>query len=174
MVALEPLLAAFSELKWHIKANSCLNTKAMQVAASEKDGEALFMVAESPWMDGLTEAYAHQQQAAVNHVSIHTRTLDSLAAELGLKRIDLVKIDVERAESKVLLGARDMICRFQPCFVIDLHTPEQDVAVAQLLTAERYYLARLVADLRFSALMCGWPNPDGVWGTIIASARGKA
>lgn len=172
VVALEPLLAAFSELEWHIKANGCHNTRAIQVAASDKDGKAFFTVAESPWMGGLTEAYAHQQQAVVNQIAVPTRTLDSLVAERGLKRIDLVKIDVEGAESKVLLGGRDLIRRFQPCFVIDLHTPEQDVGIAQLLTAEGYRLTRLSGPpiLRTDV---GWPNRDGVWGTIIASTAGK-
>ena len=41
-------------------------------------------------------------------------TIDKIAAELKLPRVDFIKMDVEGAETKALLGARDTIARFHP------------------------------------------------------------
>jgi Methyltransferase FkbM domain len=97
-----------------------------------------------------------------------TRTLDSVIEELGIAHMKIVKIDVEGAEGKVLSGAKRVVERYSPFFIIDLHTPEQDVFVAHLLTSWGYTLSRLSgpAILRTDT---GWRDPVGVWGTIVAA-----
>jgi len=89
---------------------------------------------------------------------------------MGVKRLNLVKIDVKGAEGKVLLGAQKTIEVCKPYFVIDLHTPEQDIFVAQLLISQGYKLSRLSGP----PILCiesGWPDPAGVWGAILAVPR---
>ena len=46
------------------------------------------------------------------------RSLDLLAAEHRLDRIDLIKIDVEGGERQVLDGARATLTRFRPVLVL--------------------------------------------------------
>jgi len=58
--------------------------------------------------------------------------------------------------------------RYHPYFVIDLHTPEQDVSVASLLTPAGYRLSRLSGP-PIQRTDTGWPDPDGVWGSILAT-----
>lgn len=41
--------------------------------------------------------------------TVYTNTLDSLATELGIARIDLLKIDIEGAELAALKGARELL-----------------------------------------------------------------
>ena len=48
-------------------------------------------------------------------------TLDDLAAEYRLSRLDWVKIDVEGAELAVLQGGRETLARFRPALVIEAH-----------------------------------------------------
>jgi FkbM family methyltransferase len=48
-------------------------------------------------------------------------TLDELAAEYGLTRLDWVKIDVEGAELGVLTGGAGTIARFRPVLLIEGH-----------------------------------------------------
>jgi len=57
------------------------------------------------------------------HAPVDARfsTLDELAAEYGLTRLDWVKIDVEGAELGVLSGGRKALSRFRPTLVIEMH-----------------------------------------------------
>lgn len=48
-------------------------------------------------------------------------TMDAFIQDRMLSRVDLVKIDVEGAELRVLAGANDTIDRFRPIMLIDLH-----------------------------------------------------
>ena len=97
-----------------------------------------------------------------------TRKLDALVAEWKPDRINLIKIDVEGGEGKVLSGAMSVIDNFRPHFIIDLHNPTQDMLVAQLLASKDYRLSRLSGPpiLRTDV---GRPHKDGVWGTIMAT-----
>jgi len=89
-------------------------------------------------------------------------------AKVEIKRLRLIKIDVEGAGGKVLSGAQKTIKDFKPYFVIDLHTPEQDIFVGQLLTSAGYKLSRLARPPILHTDR-GWPDPTGVWGSILAS-----
>jgi FkbM family methyltransferase len=47
--------------------------------------------------------------------------LDHLVGELGLRRVDQVKIDVEGAELEVLEGGREMLREFRPRLFVECH-----------------------------------------------------
>ena len=100
-------------------------------------------------------------------MTVQVQTLDQLAADLPLPALSFVKVDVEGAESKVLLGARDTLEKLRPRLIVELHNPEQDVAVARILRELQYQLTRLDGS-EIRKPDCGWPDRDGVWGTIIA------
>ena len=52
--------------------------------------------------------------------NVEAKSLDDVVNELGLKRIDWVKIDVQGAELHVLRGFRNSITRFKPRIVIEI------------------------------------------------------
>jgi hypothetical protein len=96
-----------------------------------------------------------------------TKTLDTLLEELACLHPALIKIDVEGAEERVLHGAERVVAASRPVFVIDLHNPEQDLAVARWLTERGYRLERLSGP-PIERSDRGWPEPTGVWGAIVA------
>jgi hypothetical protein len=49
--------------------------------------------------------------------------LDALAAELGLDRMDCIKIDVEGAEERVIAGARESLGRWRPTIIFEANCP---------------------------------------------------
>jgi hypothetical protein len=57
----------------------------------------------------------------VETVEIPCRMLDDIVAERDLKQIDLIKIDVEGFERKVLLGRRATLMRYRPKLIIEWH-----------------------------------------------------
>jgi FkbM family methyltransferase len=57
----------------------------------------------------------------VETVEIPCRMLDDIVAERDLKQIDLIKIDVEGFERKVLLGGRATLMHYRPKLIIEWH-----------------------------------------------------
>lgn len=79
-------------------------------------------------------------------------------------------MDIEGAEGATLDGARGLLGQFKPAVLFDLHTPEQDQLVGNLL-ADFWYTAYRTESMRpIGNLRQGWPEPDGIWGQVIAFA----
>jgi FkbM family methyltransferase len=57
-------------------------------------------------------------------------TIDKLTIELGLERVDFVKMDIEGAEVKALIGAQGMIAKHHPLMALSAyHNPTDPVEV---------------------------------------------
>ncbi len=168
VLAFECFPPAFEELQWHCKANGCENVEILQIAICDLDGEGNFSVGQSAYTGRLSNEDPHPGKIQVRTLSVTTRSLDSIVKESTVNNLKLVKMDVEGGETRVLKGATEIIVRYKPYFVIELHTPEQDVSVAKILTSRGYRLERLSGPpiLRTDV---GWPEKFGVWGHILAS-----
>jgi FkbM family methyltransferase len=71
-------------------------------------------------------------------VQVPLTTIDKLVAELGLARVDFIKMDIEGAESNALTGARDTISRFKPRMAITAeHKPGDEVDIPRAVRAIR-------------------------------------
>ena len=68
---------------------------------------------------------------------MQTRTLDAMLAERGIDHVDIIKIDVEGAEDRVLAGGTKTFSGKNPMTVLlDLHPPRIDpVAICRQLEA---------------------------------------
>jgi len=53
-------------------------------------------------------------------IDVQVETLDSLVERLGLRRLDLVKADVEGAEARLLAGGSQTLDRFRPHLLLEL------------------------------------------------------
>lgn len=167
VIAIEPFPPAFAELQWHIQANDRTNVITLPMAVSDYCGESFFIPGQTASSGSLPSTYSTLPNKE-DAVMVKVRRLDTLVLEeLDIKHLRLVKVDVEGNEGKVMLGAQQIIRCFRPYWVIDLHTPEQDVLVAQWLTNYGYQIKRLNGPpiLRTDI---GWPHPEGVWGSILA------
>lgn len=75
-------------------------------------------------------------------------TLDIVVTDHDLVRLDLLKVDVEGGEARVLTGGRETIERFRPAIIIELHDPylQRDgtsVAAIHTWLAQRGYVAHV-------------------------------
>jgi len=71
-----------------------------------------------------------------NKVAVPLTTIDILAVELGLPRVDFVKMDIEGAEKDALRGAAETIRRYHPRMAIaSEHLPDDTTAIPQTVNA---------------------------------------
>jgi len=71
-------------------------------------------------------------------IEVPLTRIDTLVAELGLSRVDFVKMDLEGAEQEALQGARDTLARFKPRLAISAyHKGDDPQRIPALVTAGR-------------------------------------
>lgn len=115
----EPNPVSYRRLCANLDMNSFRNVAAHQLAVSDTAGEATLFV---PDHDNLGEATLQAGSGDGRQVKVGCVTIDQWAqsADLGPQaRIDLMKIDVQGLEGKVLKGAQEVLARFRPTIVCE-------------------------------------------------------
>jgi len=107
VVAFEPGPATAERLRENAALNNFSNLTVVQAAVSDVSGTSCFQLAQDCEGSSLYSV----GEDTVGSVNARVTTLDSLADELGLDRVDLVKIDAEGAEVAVIRGARHLLSR---------------------------------------------------------------
>ena len=171
--AFEPFPEAFRELEGNIGLNSFTHVRCWPVAVGDVNGELSFYKGDSSSTGHLLKS-SSDHNAKGRELIVQSCRLDDIPEIAQLNRLDLIKIDVEGAESRVLDGAKETLNRFRPVLIIELHAPEQDVAVSEFCLAHGYEIRRLSAGPPIERFDVGWPTPNGVWGTIIAIPEAKS
>jgi FkbM family methyltransferase len=124
VIAVEPTAWAFAKLQRNISLNPELapRIKSRQTFLTENGSQSLPveicsswpMDAESNSSDARSEGRAHSTAGA------KATTLDALVHSLDLPRVDLIKIDVDGNELKVLEGGSSTIRKFHPALIVEL------------------------------------------------------
>ncbi|MBK9168757.1 MAG: FkbM family methyltransferase [Bryobacterales bacterium] len=66
--------------------------------------------------------------------TVSLTTIDALAAELDLSRVDFIKLDIEGAEQKALAGARETIARYRPRLAVSAyHQPDDPQRIPEIV-----------------------------------------
>jgi FkbM family methyltransferase len=115
VVCLEPDPRVVEVLQRNATSNGFENLTVVQSAASNSCGEVSFACAPASSWSGI------YYERPTKRISVRAVTLDSLCRELGLSRVDFVKIDIEGAEMVALEGMSDMLGRQRPQVLVELH-----------------------------------------------------
>jgi propanediol dehydratase large subunit len=87
--------------------------------------------------------------------TIQLTTIDAVVRELGLQRLDVVKMDVEGAEVRALRGARETLNRFRPRLAVATeHTSD-------FIQNNRDVIATVNAIAPFYRYRCGYCSLEG-------------
>ncbi len=171
--AFEPFADNQAYFKEVVRINQLQHIHLHPFAVGEKDGTAYFEQGHSNFTGKVS-----QQKAGVK---IDIIQLDSWINKNGIIP-DFLKIDVEGHESQVLKGAAELLRRQTAIFLIELHSPEQDAEVAQLLDDSGYEFYRVNPNAKGNTALlikivnkkATWPDTSGVWGNILALPKAKA
>lgn len=160
--AFEPNPEIFSELKVNCSLNSNLNVQCENVALGAA-GAMVSMVQMEERNPG-TMTIAHEvdgQRASVCNVTVST--LDDYLSAIGLKNIDLIKIDVEGYETFVLYGAVNIINECHPVLIVEICDAHQKVhgKSARSLFEQICSLGYRVHDVHSGVEILSGSNLDG-------------
>lgn len=130
--AFEPTPLTFRYLQMTIAINEVSDrVSANNVAISEKTETCLFNVSEFD-IDASNSLMNTQGLRRTRAISVQTISIDEFITNNQVKKVDFIKIDVEGAELKVLLGARATISMHKPAIQLALHPQFLPDATASL------------------------------------------
>ncbi|MEY2399658.1 MAG: hypothetical protein QOJ00_2832 [Actinomycetota bacterium] len=133
VLCIEPEPENVAWIRKSVERNRYRCVEVLAVALAERDGEdTLFLGPKSGW-----HTLVEDPSLVVGRLTVPTRTLDGVLAERGLDHVDVLKIDVEGAEDRVLAGGVATFSGVNPMTVfLDLHPKRVDtLAVCNQLEA---------------------------------------
>ena len=149
VLAIEPAPRSAAALEMTLAVNALRHAEVIRCAVGDHEGRAGFAVPVVTSVETDTgTARIGSAVAGQEGLCVPLRTLDSLMIERGLDRLDLVKIDVEGYERKVLDGAEAALDRFRPVLVIETgHETEGDrAAIHHRLDGLGYRMLGILLD----------------------------
>jgi FkbM family methyltransferase len=122
--AFEPQPDTFALLNHNIDANEFTNVHLNRCALGETSSNVQLYVARP---DNIGQSsFRRPQNYSGTALTVPCRRLDDYVEERGIRRIDVIKIDVEGAELSVLRGARNILSRAaRPHLIIEFWEPFQ-------------------------------------------------
>ena len=141
VIAIEPSKKNYAFLVANIALNGYRNILTGNWAASDEKGEALLFLDGVGWRSSLFQdkgAWPWKPRATER---TKMDTLDSLMDSCRVQKLDILKIDVEGAEFRVLKGGATLINRFRPRIVLEWHPWAEPIhRVSEFLTSFHYHV----------------------------------
>jgi FkbM family methyltransferase len=159
--AFEPHPQLFSCLKEQIDLNAFRTVVPVCEAVCESCGRAWFEQTDQ-------RSSGHLSDYAEGRLKVETTTLDDFVFGRRGAPPEFIKIDIEGAESRALRGALNTLRQHHPALVIELHNPAEDRAVGDILARLHYRAFRVHDGSRVEDMQSGWPDLNGMWGTVLA------
>ena len=126
VIAVEPLAENVAYLKRHLDLNGVCNVEVWPAAVADKEGDEPFAAARD----------RSQGKLGGEGPMVRTVTLDRLCEICGPPA--LIKVDVEGAEYRVLLGAQKCLAAHRPIIFMSTHSISLHRACVTLLTNSGY------------------------------------
>ena len=141
VIAIEPHPYNFKMLEKNIKLNKLNNVILKELACSNSKDISDFYLDEV----GLKGGGGHSLVKIIgkNKISVKTDTLDNILRELKIKKIDLVKIDVEGGEINVLKGAVKILKNSHPKIIFEVWDKSYLEKVKEVLKPFKYKIKQI-------------------------------
>jgi len=150
--AIEPIEENFKLLKNNCDVNNLVNVVCIRKACGSKSGKAIMLKSRSSALHSLKDfgvANIKNSEFSQEEVEVDCETLDNICKELGVSRIDFLKIDVEGAELEVLKGAEESL-KITRNIAMELHYEGEDEEVRRFLE-ERGFTVKIVESMLYAS-----------------------
>lgn len=118
--SIEPSPQNFETLSKNIILNQRKNIKCYNIAIGEKNGKIDFLISEkSNWSKIKNETDHIENGDKIIQVDI--MTLDSFSEMNEIKKVDLLRMDVEGYERNIISGSMNFLEKFKPILMIEVH-----------------------------------------------------
>lgn len=124
VVAYEPVTRFADQLENNVRANDFCTVRLRRAGLSDAPGQADIYLADSALTDGthndgLGSLFPTSERSRLEE-TIPLTTLDIVADQEALGRIDLIKLDIEGGELAALRGARRVLERDGPAIIVEV------------------------------------------------------
>jgi len=147
--AFEPAKGPFHYLKKNFGLNAFSTATAHHLAISDGQGELSFF---APFNEKYAFLKHHlggdgslldrPEETHLRKTTVKTNTIDALVKELDLHQMDLIKMDTESTEDRVLRGGEKSIARFRPIIISEVLFDTIEVKLDQILREWDYVTFR--------------------------------
>jgi FkbM family methyltransferase len=132
VIGIEADFSNYQKTQRNVRINNAKNVVLIWSAASNHDGKARLYQAEKSGRHSLIDARSRYQDVPCN-------TVDNLLNELGVSKVDWLKIDVEGAEMMVLEGSNKTLAMNEKLkLLIEIHPAADSDAIFRLLEQLHY------------------------------------
>lgn len=119
--AFEPIPATYKDLERGIEHNSSSNIRAFNLALGDSSRPLIFRDIPKFSSGNFQVLPGSENSRILPVIEVEGVTLDAFVAIMGLRRVDLIKIDVEGFEMDVLSGSRRTLQKFQPAVLLEFN-----------------------------------------------------
>ncbi len=120
VLAFEPLPSVYALLDSNVKENKLANVQTFPFALSDQEEEAtIYMVKEG----NVGASSFDKRDDNVEAVTVSKKIGDQVFSQTGIKKLDLVKIDVEAHEVYVLRGLKQTLQQHKPIITMEWNDP---------------------------------------------------
>jgi FkbM family methyltransferase len=126
-------------LKFNLRINKIKNVYALNIAASNYNGETGIFI---PKLKGKIATDESRLDNNISRIKIKVVKLDDLLLKIG-KNPDVIKIDVEGSEIQVLEGLQETLRKGVKCLMIEAHSEEDKAEVISFIKSLGYKITQV-------------------------------
>jgi len=121
VVAIEPSPENFRYLMNNLQLSKTSNVEAFNIAVGNVEGTTNFLIYKGASNSGMVIQEGQKPAWPGTIIQVPIRTIDSLLTDMGLKKIDFVRMDVEGYEDRVIDGMKNTLQSSKPIIQIEMH-----------------------------------------------------
>jgi FkbM family methyltransferase len=134
IISIEPNPFNYKLLKFNLRINKIKNVYALNIAASNYNGETGIFI---PKLKGKIATDESRLDNNISRIKIKVVKLDDLLLKIG-KNPDVIKIDVEGSEMQVLEGLQEALRKGVKCLMIEVHSEENKAKAISFIKSLGY------------------------------------